>query len=73
MTGELRTLWPGHPPQVVASALPLLILDMYKHSDQMHYGAGALKYIDAFFVNIQWNAVNRRLERAQAGRRTLAN
>jgi Fe-Mn family superoxide dismutase len=73
MTGELRALWSGHPPQVLATALPLLVMDMYKHSYQMHYGAGALKYIDAFSVNIQWNAVNRRLERAQAVRRTLAN
>ncbi|HEY6911979.1 MAG TPA: hypothetical protein VI356_21555 [Myxococcales bacterium] len=28
-------------------------------------GAAAAKYVDAFFQNIQWDEVNRRLESAQ--------
>ena len=71
MTGELRALWSGHPPQVLATALPLLVMDMYNHSYQMHYGAGALKYIDAFFGNIKWNAVNRRLDPVRRARGSI--
>jgi Fe-Mn family superoxide dismutase len=40
-------------------------MDMYEHAYQMDYGAAAAKYIDAFFQNIQWDEVNRRLERAR--------
>jgi Fe-Mn family superoxide dismutase len=40
---------------------PVLVMDMYEHSYQMDYGAAAAKYIDAFFANIQWDAVAKRL------------
>jgi superoxide dismutase, Fe-Mn family len=40
---------------------PVLVMDMYEHAYQMDYGAAAAKYIDAFFSNIQWDAVSRRL------------
>jgi len=72
-TGELRTFWSGHHTQALAGALPLLVMDMYEHAYQMDYGAGALKYIDAFFANIQWDAVNRRLELARVARHALGN
>lgn len=70
-TGELRTVWSGHHTQVLATALPLLVMDMYEHSYQMDYGAAALKYIDAFFANVQWDEVDRRFERAQTLHSTL--
>ena len=41
-------------------------MDMYEHAYQMDYGAAAAKYVDAFFTNIQWEAVARRLEARQA-------
>jgi Fe-Mn family superoxide dismutase len=63
-TGQLCTYWSGHHTQSVAFGQPLLVLDMYEHSYQMDYGAAASKYIDAFFRNIKWDEVNRRLERA---------
>ncbi len=63
-TGQLCTYWSGHHTQSVAFGQPLLVLDMYEHSYQMDYGAAAAKYIDAFFRNIKWDEVNRRLERA---------
>jgi Fe-Mn family superoxide dismutase len=31
----------------------------------MDFGAAAAKYLDAFFANLKWDEVNRRLERAQ--------
>ena len=50
----------------LAGGVPLLVMDMYEHSYHMDYGAAAAKYIDAFFQNIQWDEVNRRVERARA-------
>jgi Fe-Mn family superoxide dismutase len=61
----------GHHTQVLATALPLPVTDMYEHSYRMDYGAAAVKYIDAFFVNIQWDEVNRRLEQARQLHRPL--
>jgi superoxide dismutase, Fe-Mn family len=40
----------------------LLVMDMYEHSYQIDYGAAAAKYIDAFFLNINWDEVNKRFE-----------
>ena len=34
--------------------------DMYEHAYQMDYGAAATKYVDAFFVNINWDAASAR-------------
>jgi Fe-Mn family superoxide dismutase len=44
-----------------ADTTPVLVMDMYEHAYQMDYGAAAAKYIDAFFVNINWDAVAQRL------------
>lgn len=51
--------------EIEAMSAPLLVMDMYEHAYQMDYGAAAAKYIDAFFANVQWDEVQRRLERAQ--------
>ncbi len=59
------TYWSGNHTQVLASAVPLLVMDMYEHAYQMDYGAAAAKYIDAFFANIQWEEVATRLTRAR--------
>jgi Fe-Mn family superoxide dismutase len=37
---------------------------MYEHRYALDYGAAAAKYIDAFFQNINWDAVNKRFESA---------
>jgi len=70
-TGELRTTWSGNHTQTLATAYPLLVLDMYEHAYQMDFGAAAAKYLDAFFANIQWDEVNRRLERGLAAAKLL--
>jgi Fe-Mn family superoxide dismutase len=57
--------WSGNHTQAHASSLPLLVMDMYEHAYQMDYGAAAAKYVDAFFANINWTEVNRRLESAK--------
>jgi Fe-Mn family superoxide dismutase len=64
-SGQLGTFWSGNHTQTAAFTQPLLVMDMYEHAYQMDYGAAAAKYIDAFFQNIQWDEVNRRLEAAQ--------
>ncbi|HRI67571.1 MAG TPA: Fe-Mn family superoxide dismutase [Polyangium sp.] len=64
-TGALRTVSSMNHTQALAVGSPLLVLDMYEHSYQMDFGAGVAKYIDAFFANVNWDEVNRRLERAE--------
>ena len=64
-TRQLENYWMADHATAPASTRPILVMDMYEHSYQMDYGAAAAKYIDAFFQNIQWDEVQRRLERAQ--------
>ncbi len=45
--------------------MPLLVLHMYEHGYQMDFGAGVARFLDAFFANVKWDAVNRRFEGAQ--------
>jgi Fe-Mn family superoxide dismutase len=61
---SLRTHWSGNHTQSKAAVLPLLVMDMYEHAYQMDFGAGAAKYIDAFFANLRWEEVDRRFARA---------
>ncbi|WP_394836420.1 hypothetical protein LVJ94_05885 [Pendulispora rubella] len=59
------TFWSGNHTQAFSASATLLVMDMYEHAYQIDYGAAAAKYIDAFFANIHWDEVNRRLERAR--------
>lgn len=70
-TGVLRVVGAGSHTQALATSVPLLVMDMYEHSYQLDFGAGAAKYIDAFFSNLQWDAVNQRLERAMRAAEAL--
>lgn len=49
---------------------PILVMDMYEHAYQMDYGADAAKYIDACFVDIQWDRVAGRLDGGSVAGRT---
>jgi superoxide dismutase, Fe-Mn family len=64
-TGALRTFWSGNHTQVLATSVPLLVMDMYEHSYHIDFGAAVPRYIDAFFANVNWEEVNRRFERAR--------
>lgn len=44
----------------------LLALDMYEHSYQMDFGANVKEYVDTFMKNINWDIVNKRLEKSLA-------
>ena len=58
----VHNYWSSDHTQNLAWGTPVLVMDMYEHSYQMDYGANAKGYIDAFFQNINWDAVNRRTE-----------
>jgi len=63
-TGDPRIYWAGNHTQSVAFGQPLLVMDMYEHSYHIDFGAAAGKYVDAFFMNIKWEEVDRRYQRA---------
>jgi Fe-Mn family superoxide dismutase len=64
-TGMLRTFGAIRHNETLATSVPLLAMDVYEHAYQMDFGADVARYIDAFFANVNWDEVNRRLERAQ--------
>lgn len=67
---RLENYWAADHMHGAAGVAPLLVMDMYEHSYQMDYGAAAAKYIDAFFQNIEWEIVDKRLESATSWRWT---
>jgi len=64
-TGTPRTIASANHTQALATSVPLLVLDMYEHSYQMDFGAAVARYIDAYFANVNWDEVNRRLDGAE--------
>jgi Fe-Mn family superoxide dismutase len=64
-TGAIRTFSCGNHKEILTTSVPLRMMNMYEHSYQMGFGAVIARYIDAFFANVKWDEVNRRLECAQ--------
>jgi len=64
-TGGLEIVATGEHAKALAWGQPLLVLDMYEHSYAMDFGAAHAKYIDAFFANVRWDEVDRRLAKAE--------
>lgn len=60
----LENYWLADHATNPAHTRPVLVMDMYEHAYQMDYGAATGKYIDAFFVNINWDEIAKRLETA---------
>ena len=48
----------GHP----AGCQPILVMDVFEHAFMIDYGLKRADYIDAFFKNINWEAVAGRLK-----------
>jgi Fe-Mn family superoxide dismutase len=67
---SLHNWWAWDHMHQVAGGEPVLVLDMYEHAYAMDYGAAAKGYIDAFFQNVLWDEVNRRLEAERGSTRT---
>jgi len=63
-TGDLRIYATSGHSQSVAFGQPLLVLDMFEHAYAIDFGAAHAKYIDAFFQNVSWAEVDKRLVRA---------
>lgn len=62
-TGRLINFWvnehdSGHP----AGCRPLLIMDVFEHAFMLDYGLKRADYIEAFFKNINWAAVEARIK-----------
>ena len=61
--GQLINFWinehdGGHP----AGCQPILIMDVFEHAYMIDYGLKRADYIEAFFKNIDWKAVEARLK-----------
>jgi Fe-Mn family superoxide dismutase len=62
--GSLVIAAAGNHTQNLAFGAPLVVLDMYEHAYQLDHGADHAAYIEAFFKNLAWDAVEARYERA---------
>lgn len=64
MNGALSHHWIGdheyfHP----AGFSPILVMDVWEHAFLLQFGAGGRKaYVDAFFKNVDWSVVGKRLK-----------
>jgi superoxide dismutase, Fe-Mn family len=50
--------------QAIAGGIPILAIDMYEHAYHLEFGASVAAYVAAFMRNIDWAAVQARLEDA---------
>ncbi len=57
----LENHWMADHATAPAYTKPVLVLDMYEHAFHLDYGAAAAKYVDAFFTNLNWDSVAKRL------------
>ena len=51
--------------QSIASGVSILALDMYEHAYHIDFGANVRAYVDTFFRNLDWPALEKRCEDAQ--------
>ena len=68
MSGGLSNHWITlHETGSVAGFVPVLVMDVWEHAFLLDYKpAERPKYIEAFFSNIDWNAVERRLQNTES-------
>jgi Fe-Mn family superoxide dismutase len=50
-----------HDVANLAGCEPLLVMDVFEHAFMIDYGLKKADYIDAYFKNIDWNAVLKRM------------
>src|SRR5256714_4067214 len=62
--GRLINQYAAEHSQAVASAVPILALDMYEHAYHMDFGANARAYVDTFLRNVDWPGLELRYEDA---------
>jgi Fe-Mn family superoxide dismutase len=62
VNGRLLNIWINeHDVGHLAGGKPLLVMDVFEHAYMPDYGLKRGEYIEAFFKNIDWQAVNSRL------------
>jgi len=62
-SGRLINFWVNeHDVSHPAGCAPLLIMDVFEHAYMIDYGLKRADYIEAFFKNINWTAVEARLK-----------
>ena len=64
-TNDLRIVGTGGHSQALAAGAPILVLDMFEHAYALDYGTAHAKYIDAFFANLNWAALDKRWRTAR--------
>src|SRR5438309_3504678 len=62
--GRLINQYATEHSQAIASAIPVLALDMYEHAYHIDFGANATAYIETFQRNIDWPSIQERYEDA---------
>jgi Fe-Mn family superoxide dismutase len=66
-TGRVTNQWVTlHQDNVPVSFKPLLVMDAWEHAYLLDYKAQRAPYIEAFFQNVDWDAVERRVTEAAA-------
>ena len=62
VTGRLFNTWINeHEVGHLAGCRPILVMDVFEHAFMIDYGLKRADYIEAFFKNINWEAVAKRL------------
>ncbi|MEK6809257.1 MAG: Fe-Mn family superoxide dismutase [Nanoarchaeota archaeon] len=63
---EFFNLWINeHDVGHLAGTVPLLIMDVFEHAFMLDYGLNRADYIKAFMEAVDWDAVQKRFEKAQ--------
>ncbi len=63
LSGRLINFWINeHDVSHPAGCNPILIMDVFEHAFMLDYGLKRADYIEAFFKNIDWKAVESRLK-----------
>jgi len=59
--GKLRSgIMDTHNLGGVCGTAPILVMDMYEHAFFIDYGTDKKAYIEAFFQNLNWQAINKK-------------
>jgi Fe-Mn family superoxide dismutase len=62
ISGRLFNSWVDqHDTGHLVGCIPLLVIDVFEHAYITDYGLKRADYIEAFFKNIDWNVVEKRL------------
>ena len=63
VTGRLFNQWINeHEVGHFAGCIPILVMDVFEHAFMVDYGLNRAGYIEAFLKNVNWDAVEARLQ-----------